>query len=108
MFFETRFPDIFLFKYNNTCCVKNDKVITKSLFTPFTLHLFCKKTQNVVVVIIVLRATIRKILAPYNYSNIMCAGIKNYVKILFLEFLNENHIFYIFCFLCKEFLTNCM
>ena len=42
-----------------------------------------------------------------KYSYRMCAKIKKYVKILLLEFLNEDHILQFFSFVQRTFLTNC-
>ena len=35
----------FVFKYKDTCCIKNDHFITKTSFTLFTLHFICKNTK---------------------------------------------------------------
>ena len=53
----------------------------------------------------VICVAIRKLLLPYGRkqdSYRMCTKIKKYVKVLLLEFWNEDHILYFFL-LCKDF-----
>ena len=80
----------------------------------FSTFLYCE--TSFVVVIIVMCMTISKLLLPYGRKQVLvqvqvieCVQtIKKYVKISWLEFLNEDHILRLFL-LCKNlFSTNCM
>ena len=134
IFFEIRFPGIFVLKYKDTCCIKTITLLLKTCLPLSQSISFLKNPQHnnngifllffiilvqyakiffdpfyiVIIVICVTISALRCLMVVNKYNYRMCAKIIKYVKILLLEFLNEDHIINFFL-LCKDFfLTNCM